>query len=104
MHPDYLNNKLDALSKKFDLPKITPHGLRHTFVSALLNNGVDDLIVKSLVGHAETSEITRNVYGHVNPEVQKETVKHLEDYRQKQVEKKIVVTKLVTKIKKAPSK
>lgn len=83
LHPDYLNNKLDALSKKFGLSKITPHGLRHTFVSDLLNNGVDDLIVKSLVGHAETSEITRNVYGHVNPEVQKETVKHLEDYRQK---------------------
>ncbi len=83
LHPDYLNNKLDALTKKFGLSKITPHGLRHTFVSDLLNNGVDDLIVKSLVGHAETSEITRNVYGHVNPEVQKETVKHLEDYRQK---------------------
>lgn len=57
--------------------------MRHTFVSDLLNNGVDDLIVKSLVGHAETSEITQNVYGHVNPKVQKETVKHLDDYRQK---------------------
>lgn len=82
LHPDYLNNKLDAISKKYDLPKISPHGLRHTFVSDLLNNGVDDLIVKSLVGHAETSEITRAVYGHVNLEVQKETVKHLNDYRQ----------------------
>ncbi|MEY8445751.1 hypothetical protein AALA44_06240 [Enterococcus ratti] len=44
---------------------------------------MDDLIVKSLVGHSETSEITQNVYGHVNPKVQKETVKHLDDYRQK---------------------
>lgn len=82
LHTDYLNNKLTALAKKHKITKITPHGLRHTFVSDLLNNGVDDLIVKSLVGHAETSEITRAVYGHVNPDVQKETVKHLDDYRQ----------------------
>ncbi|WP_288362463.1 tyrosine-type recombinase/integrase [uncultured Enterococcus sp.] len=57
--------------------------MRHTFVNDLLNNGVDALIVKSLVGHAETSEITRNIYEHANPEIQKETVNHLEDYRQK---------------------
>lgn len=83
LHTDYLNNKFDAFSKKSGLLKITPHGLQHIFVSDLLNNGVDDMIVKSLVSHAETSEITQNVYGHVNSEIQKETVKHLDDYRQK---------------------
>ncbi|WP_224784418.1 MULTISPECIES: site-specific integrase [Enterococcus] len=31
-----------------------PHGLRHTFVSDLLNQGIDGLIIKSFVGHAET--------------------------------------------------
>ncbi|MFC0234529.1 tyrosine-type recombinase/integrase [Vagococcus entomophilus] len=81
MHPGYLNNKLDALSKKFDLLRITPHGLRHTFVGDLLNNGVDNFIVKSLVGYAETSNMIRDVYGHTNDQTKIDTLKRLEEYR-----------------------
>ncbi|EGO2633476.1 tyrosine-type recombinase/integrase [Enterococcus faecalis] len=81
LHPDYLNNKLNALERKYGLPHIVPHGLRHTFVSDLLNEGIDELVIKSLVGHAETSNITRNVYGHAKSDKQVETMKLLEEIR-----------------------
>ncbi|MBO0473927.1 tyrosine-type recombinase/integrase [Enterococcus ureasiticus] len=61
---------------------IIPHGLRHTFVSDLLNQGVDGLIITSLVGHAETSNMIRDVYGHTNEQTKIETIKRLEEYRQ----------------------
>ncbi|GEB30062.1 hypothetical protein ECA02_31570 [Enterococcus casseliflavus] len=49
MHPDYLNYNLNTLSKKLGHSKITPHGLRHTFVSDFLNNGVDDIITTKFI-------------------------------------------------------
>ncbi|RSU06208.1 hypothetical protein CBF30_10855 [Vagococcus entomophilus] len=81
LHPDCLNNKLDALSKKFDLLRITPHGLPHTFVGDLLNNGVDNFIVKSLVNYAETSNMIQEVYGHTNDQTKIDTLKPLKEYR-----------------------
>ncbi|WP_339099673.1 site-specific integrase [Candidatus Enterococcus lemimoniae] len=82
LHTDWLNNKLNQLEKKYGLPHIIPHGLRHTFVSDLLNQGIDGLIIKSLVGHAETSNMIRDVYGHTNEQTKIETIKRLEEYRQ----------------------
>lgn len=81
LHTDWLNNKLNQLEKKYGLPHIIPHGLRHTFVSDLLNQGIDGLIIKSLVGHAETSNMIRDVYGHANDHTKIETLKRLEEYR-----------------------
>lgn len=77
LHTDWLNNKLNQLEKKYGLPHIIPHGLRHTFVSELLNQGIDGLIIKSLVGHAETSNMIRNVYGHTNDQTKIDTLKLL---------------------------
>ncbi|MCM6878413.1 tyrosine-type recombinase/integrase [Enterococcus faecium] len=87
LHPDWLNNKLNALEKKYGLPHIIPHGLRHTFVSDLLNQGYDELVVKSLVGHAETSNITREIYGHANIAKQIEAVNLLEEIREREFKK-----------------
>ncbi|MDN3114288.1 site-specific integrase [Enterococcus faecalis] len=81
LHTDWLNNKLNQLEKKYNLPHIIPHGLRHTFVSDLLNQGIDGLIIKSLVGHAETSNMIRDVYGHTNEQTKIDTLKLLEEYR-----------------------
>lgn len=82
LHTDWLNNKLNQLEKKYGLPHIIPHGLRHTFVSDLLNQGIDGLIIKSLVGHAETSNMIRDVYRHTNEQTKIETIKRLEEFRQ----------------------
>lgn len=83
LHTDWLNNKLNQLEKKYGLPHILPHGLRHTFVSDLLNQGVDGLIIKSLVGHAETSNMIRDVYGHANIDTKIQTIQQLEQFRKK---------------------
>lgn len=72
---------MNQLEKKYTLPHIIPHGLRHTFVSDLLNQGIDGLIIKSLVGHAETSNMIRDVYGHTNDQTKIDTLKLLEEYR-----------------------
>jgi integrase len=49
-------------------PRLTFHSLRHTFVDALKQAGEDELVIKELVGHANTS-ITTGRYGkRLNPE------------------------------------
>ncbi|WP_080580438.1 tyrosine-type recombinase/integrase [Melissococcus plutonius] len=43
--------------KKYGFSHIISHDLRHTFVSDLLNQGINGLIIKSLVDHAEISNM-----------------------------------------------
>lgn len=60
----------------FKLRKHTPHDTRHTFISKLADLGVDERIIKAIVGHAG-SGVTETVYTHINLQPMLEAVNRL---------------------------
>lgn len=62
---------IDNIMKKLSVKvHVTPHVLRHTFATDMLNNGCDIKIVQELLGHASLR--TTEVYTHVTNERLKE--------------------------------
>ncbi|MFL1695877.1 site-specific integrase [Weissella kandleri] len=60
-----INKKLQALLESIGSSKIiSPHGLRHTHASVLINHGVDIQYVSERLGHSNVS-ITQTVYTHL---------------------------------------
>ncbi len=84
-----INEKLnrmdkDTLRRRFkrcvdkaylDSNKITPHILRHTFATNLLNKGVDLVTIQELLGHLDPGSTW--VYTHTSTENKKEAVKKI---------------------------
>ncbi len=56
-----------------EVSKKSPHVLRHTFATHMLDNGADIRAVKELLGHESLS--TTQVYTHLSPEKLKKTYK-----------------------------
>ena len=64
MHPDSVTTWLDRFSRRYGLPHITPHALRHAMTSLLIFNGVDIVSTAKRLGHSQVST-TSNIYAHV---------------------------------------
>jgi len=64
-----ITKRLDKLFKACpDLPRLTTHELRHTFISSCHEKRIDEIIVQKWVGHAIGSRMTKAVYTHVADE------------------------------------
>lgn len=66
------------IEKKAGIPHIRIHDLRHTYVSILINAGINATTIASLVGHS-TPEITMKVYSHIFPKTKNDTIDMLEE-------------------------
>ena len=62
--PIVINKWMDAIIEAHGLPRITPHGLRHTNISLLIANGIDLRTVANKAGHSRTST-TVDIYSHI---------------------------------------
>lgn len=69
--PRQVQYRLKVYLLKAGLPSdITPHKLRHTYATHLLNNGADLRLIQELLGHAHLS--TTQIYTHVNSALMKQ--------------------------------
>ncbi|MFE6168749.1 tyrosine-type recombinase/integrase [Viridibacillus arvi] len=64
-HPDRMTKQWIDIVKKYDLPYITFHGLRHTFASYMLANNVNIKVIQEQLGHKNIRE-TLDTYSHID--------------------------------------
>jgi integrase len=71
IHPDRFTKLFDRLVARTELPRITPHGLRHAYATLALHDSWNPKIVSERLGHANVG-ITLDIYSHVTPGIQQQ--------------------------------
>lgn len=64
LEKNIINKKLYMYSKACNLPRITPHGLRHTHATLLFESGASIKQVQTRLGH-RNARITIDIYTHI---------------------------------------
>ena len=64
MHPSVIYTQLKRFERKYDLPDVSPHGLRHTYASMLNAGGRNLTEISGQLGHSQQST-TLNMYTHL---------------------------------------
>jgi len=69
-----LGYRLKKLLKQGNLPKMTVHELRHTFITRCHEKSIDEIVVQKWVGHAIGSAMTKAVYTHIGDEAERKYI------------------------------
>lgn len=70
-YPSYPSHSLDKILKRYNLPHIRWHDLRHSCASALLLKGWQMKEISEWLGHSSIN-ITMDIYSHINMEHKRE--------------------------------
>ena len=70
MHPQSPIRFMKRFSKKYDVPDLHPHKLRHTFASIAITYGADVASVSEKLGHSDKA-MTLRMYTHADTESMK---------------------------------
>jgi integrase len=70
-HPERVSREFDRRVQRWALPRLTLHGLRHTWATLALRAGVHPKVVQERLGHS-TIGITLGTYSHVSVGMQGE--------------------------------
>ena len=65
--------------KTLSIPRITPHWLRHTFISLMYLAGVDVLTAKEQAGHSDIST-TLAIYTHLDEQYKHKNISKMDEY------------------------
>lgn len=77
LRPDWVNRGLlNPALKRADLPHVTFHGLRHSFVAAHIAAGTPIKVIQELARHASI-QTTLDRYGHLTPESREDAVRRI---------------------------
>ncbi len=85
LHPDGVRNRFDRLVQKAGLPRLTPHGLRDTHATLLLQQGEALHVVSRRLGHANEAFTARR-YAAVLPGQQADAINRLAERLRDEVE------------------
>lgn len=70
MHPQSPARYMQKFSKRYGVPDLHPHKLRHTFASIAITNGADVASVSEKLGHSDKA-VTLRMYTHADQESMK---------------------------------
>ena len=79
IHPDTPSKILGKIIKKYNLKKITFHGLRHTNVTLMIAKGIQTQIISRKVGHSSV-QTTDRAYSHFFEDEFKNVPNVMEDF------------------------
>lgn len=71
--PREMRTKFKIILQKTNLPKITLHGMRHTYTALQIQSGIDMKSLQLLLGHAN-AKTTMDIYSHVTKDKNKANI------------------------------
>ena len=87
MTKEVFKNDLIRYCDKAGVKKITPHDLRHSHASLLINSGINPLAISKRLGHAKV-DMTLNTYSHLYQSTEDKMIELLEEVSGKVLAKK----------------